>query len=248
MPSIPFPNVPNYPGVPQLARPVSAAIASVPVLAIGIGSLENILGSALQQAPRWGIWDQSGNEIGVASAASSGTLAAIGAALLSQLTGSADATLSTFGVDYTKEMRVSDFPVEGGGFASYNKVELPANAVVTLALAGTESQRTTFLNAIDTVCKSTQLCTVITPEVTYDNYTIERYRYQRRATRGATLLMVEVSLKEIRDVAAQYTTVVAPITNPQNPSATSPVSNGVTQPTAPPTSTLKSLANKLGIN
>jgi hypothetical protein len=247
--SIPFPNVPEYPGVPQLARPVSAAIASVPLLAIGIGTLANILGSALQQAPRWGIWDQSGNQIGVASAASSGTLKAIGAALLSQLTGSSPAVLSTFGFDFTKEMRVSDFPVEGGGFASYNKVEMPANPVVTLALAGTESERTTFLNAIDTVCKSIQLCTVVTPEAVYDNYTIDRYRYQRRAERGATLLMVEVSLKEVRDVTAQFTTVVAnPITNPQNPSATAPVSNGVIQPTPPPTSTLKSLANKLGIN
>lgn len=248
--NIPYPAIPEYPGVPQLARPVSAAIASVPLLAIGIGTLANILGSALQQAPRWGIWDQFGNQVGVSAvAASVGTIKAVGAALLSQLTGISPAVLSTFGFDFTKEMRVSDFPVEGGSFASYNKVEMPANPVVTLALAGTESERTTFLNSIDTVCKSTQLCTVITPEVVYDNYTIDRYRYQRRAVRGATLLMVEVSLKEIRDVIASFTTAVAnPITNPQSPSATSPVNSGMTQPTPPPTSTLKSLANKLGLN
>ena len=32
-------------------------------------------------------------------------------------------------------MRVSDFPIEAGSFASYNKVELPANPTVALALA-----------------------------------------------------------------------------------------------------------------
>jgi hypothetical protein len=247
--SIPFPNVPEYPGVPQLARPVESAIAAVPVLAIGIGTLASILGSALQQAPRWGIWDQAGNQVGINTVAKTGALQAVGNALESQLTGSSLAVLSTFGFDFTKEMRVSDFPVEGGSFASYNKVEMPANPVVTLALAGTEGDRTTFLNAIDTVCKSTQLCTVITPEAVYDNYTVDRYRYQRRAVRGATLLMVEVSLKEVRDVVAAFTTVtVTPIVNPQDPGATSQVSNGPTQPIAPPTSTLKSLANKLGLN
>jgi hypothetical protein len=247
--SIPFPNVPEYPGVPQLARPVGAAIASVPVLAIGIGTIANVLGGALQQAPRWGIWDQAGNQIGLNTTAKTGSLQAVENALKSLATGSSPAVLSTFGFDFTKEMRVSDFPVEGGSFASYNKVEMPANPVVTLAFAGTESERTTFLAAIDKVAISTQLCTVITPEAVYDNYTIDRYRYQRRAVRGATLLMVEVSLKQVRDVVASFSTAeVSPITNPQNPSATSAVNSGMTQPTPPPTSTLKSLANKLGLN
>jgi hypothetical protein len=74
------------------------------VIAIGLGTLQTILGSALQQAPRWEIFDSGGNQLGI----------------------------------------------------------------------------------------------------NYVNYSIERYRYARRASAGATLLIVEVSLKEIRQVTASY--------------------------------------------
>jgi hypothetical protein len=245
--NIPYPNVPAVPGVPQLLRQVGA-VAPIPVVTIGIGALENILGAALQQAPQWGIFDAAGNQVGISPNSSATLLAAIGNAALSLLSG-ASAVLSTFGFDYMKEMVVSDFPVEGGSFASYNKVEKPGNPVVTLALAGSVSDRTTFLNAIDAATKSINAYSVVTPEITYSNYTLERYRYQRRAERGATLLMVEVSLKQVRGVVAAFTTVtVTPIVNPQDPGATSQVSNGPTQPIAPPTSTFKSLANKLGLH
>jgi len=234
-------NIPEYPGVPQLLRVVSAAIASSPKLAISIGTLETILGSALQQAPRWGIFDSLGNQLGVSASASNSILSAVA----SQFT---DPVLSTFSFDYMKEMRLSDFPVEGGAFASYNKVEMPANPVVMLALAGSESDRTTFLNAIDAACKSTDLFMVITPEVVYIDYSIERYTYQRSSERGATLLMVAVSLKEVRTVTAAYTVAATPILSPQNPGATSPVNSGMTQAVPPETSALKSITNKLGIN
>jgi len=248
MPSIPYPAVPDYPGVPMLAR-VDAAVASSPSLAIGLGTLEGILGSALQQAPRWGIFDSSGNQLGADTVAASGFLANVGAALLSQLTGMTPPILSTFCFDYMKETRISDFPVEGGGFADYNKVEMPANPVVTLALAGSESDRANFLNAIDAACKSTGLYMINTPEVVYVDYSVERYRYQRRAERGATLLLVEVSFKEIREVSATYAMVTpTPITNPQDPAATAQVNAGTQQATPLPTSTLKTAMNKVGIN
>ena len=45
-------------------------------------------------------------------------------------------TLSTNSVDFSKDTKVSDFPVEQGSFASYNKVETPASPIVTLCLTG----------------------------------------------------------------------------------------------------------------
>jgi hypothetical protein len=241
MPNIPFPNVPAFPGVPVLTRPVSVAIARSPALAIGIGTVENLLIQALQQTPQWGIFDAAGNQLGVNSNNSNSILSA----LASQVTGASSPVLSTVGVDFVKEMRVSDFPVETGSFASYNKVETPDNPVVTLALAGSEDDRTYFLNAIDAACKSTNLYDVVTPTVTYVNYTIERYTYSRRASKGATLLIVEVSLKKIRQVTATFARVTAPIVSPQNTAATPQVNNGMTQPSAPDTSTLKSIVNKI---
>lgn len=240
MPNIPFPNVPNYPGVPALTRPLSAAIASSPVLAISIGTVESVLIAALQQTPKWGIFDSSGNQLGVPSNS--------GNALSSQITGSTAPFVSTFSFDFVRETKVSSFPVEAGSFANYNKVQMPANPVVTLILDGDEDDRTRFLTAIDAACISTNLYSVVTPEITYANYSLARYRYARRAEKGATLLMVEVSLEEIRQVSAAFTTATSPIVSPQNASSTSQTSNGMTQPSTPGTSTLLSIANKLGIN
>ena len=240
MPTIPFPNVPAYPGVPTLTRRASAAIASSPALSIGIGTVENILIGALQQAPKWGIFDSDGNQLGISS-----STASIVSAVASQLTGDTAPVLSTYSFDFTKEARVSNFPIEAGKFASYNKVETPGNPVVTLILDGSEDDRTRFLETIDAACVSTDLYNAVTPEITYANYTVERYTYQRRASKGATLLMVEVSLKEIRQATAIYATVTtAPIVNPQNPSSAPQVNNGMTQPATPATSTLKSIFNK----
>jgi len=241
---IPYPNVPAYPGVPQLVRPIQVAIAEEPILAIGLGTVENLLGSAFQQAPRWGIFDLEGEQLGLTIAGSTTALQSLGNTLLDQLTGNSTPVLSTIGFDFLKEMKVSDFPVEQGGFASYNKVEMPANPTVMLAFAGSESDRTAFLAAIDAATKSTGLYNVVTPEVIYIGYTIERYRYSRRATKGATLLLVEIALKEVRQVSPAFATV-SQIVNPQNTSATPQVNSGMTQPQATDQSTLLSITNKL---
>lgn len=244
MPTILFPDVPEYPGVPQLLRPANAAIAAVPVLSIAIGSIENILASALQQPTLWGIFDADGNQIGLSAAAQS-TGQSIVTALASQLTGQRQATLTTMNFDFTRETKVSDFPTEQGSFTSFNKAQMPANPVVTLALSGSTDDRTTFLNALEVACISTNLYSVVTPEIQYVNYAIERYTYTRRADKGATLLIVEISLKEIRQVSATFTATNPPITSPQNASATSQVNNGLTQPTAPDNSVLLNGINQV---
>lgn len=233
MPTIPFPDVPPYAGVPALVR--SADIP--PVITIGLGLTQALLLNALQSASQWGIFDDDGNQIGVTAASQS---------ILQQITGITGPTLSTNAFEFTKETRISDFPVEEGGFASYNKVEMPANPIVTLALAGSETDRATFLNAIDAACKSTNLYSVVTPEVTYANYSLERYNYTRRAEHGATLLIVEISLKEIRQVSAAYSTVQTPINQPQNSAATPQTNSGNVQPATPNPSVLKQIANLAG--
>lgn len=243
MPLIAFPNVPAYPGVPALTRPVQIAVAEVPVLSIAIGSVENLLIQALQQAPRWGIFDVDGNQLGIDGNSDNPIITAI----TSQFTGNTPTVLSTFSFDFRKETKISSFPVEGGSFASFNKVELPANPIVTLVLDGSESDRTNFLSAIDAACKSTNLYSVVTPEITYANYSLLSYSYSRRASKGAKLIMVEVVLEEVRQVSAAFTTVATPIVNPQDPGATPQTNSGMTQPTTPDVSTLRSITNKLGI-
>jgi hypothetical protein len=234
MPNITYPDVPQYPGVPALVR--SNFIP--PEVTVNLGLVQSLLASALQSATQWGIFDSLGNQLGINSQGSG-----LFKSIIAVISGKAGPYLSTNAFEFTKETRISDFLIQKGSFANYNKVELPANPMVTLALAGTEAERTTFLNQIAVACVSTALYSVVTPEVTYYNYSLERYNYVRRAERGATLILVEISLKEIRQVSAAYSTVQTPINQPQNPAATPQTNGGSVQPAAPQQSTLKALYN-----
>ena len=51
-------------------------------------------------------------------------------------------------VDYRKEFRISDYPIEQGDFASYNKVETPYDFKMTFTKGGSSSDRQTFLTAV----------------------------------------------------------------------------------------------------
>lgn len=141
-------------------------------------------------------------------------------------------------MDYIKENNVPTFPVERGSFAAYNKVQLPATPVITLNLWGTRWDGQQFLNAIDDAANSTNLYTIITPEITYINYTIEKYNYTRSAPRGATLLSVTLYLKEVRQTTEQAANAQnGQITSPKNPADTSFKSSGKVQGKTPTSAT-----------
>lgn len=212
-----FPNVPNVPGVPALLRAAGASLP-LPVLA-----LANSLGLPdILQKPQWGIFDQSGNAVLVGD--------------------------SVVGLDFRKEYRISDYPVEDGGFQSYDKVATPFDARVRFtvggafsglsaingvltgtlsgALAGISGTAaiTAFLAALDTALGSLQLYSVITPEVSYPSANVIHYDYRREARNGATMLTVDVWVREVRMTAA------AQFTNTQAPSGADAVNDGTVVP------------------
>lgn len=235
MPLIPFPSVPSLPGVPAIPR----SPAFPPLVRVGLGLAQSLLLRGFQSQTQWGIFDSAGKALGDPSQFSGLTGDILGAAGIGP-------TLSTNSVDFSKETKVSDFPVEKGSFASYNKVEQPATPIVTFCLTGSENDRRTFLETIDKAVKSTDLYSVVTPEVTYIDYSIERYNYSRRSARGANLLIMEIGLKEIRQVSSQYTqSAKGQVDTPKDAGATPVADNGKVQAKTPDTSTLKAIANKL---
>ena len=228
MPLIPFPNVPNASGVPALARSgLKAPLIAKAVL----GAAQGMLWRAFQTQTKWGIWDAKGKPLGDPS-----KFTGIAAMALESL--GLGSTLSTGSVEYAKETRVSDFPIEGGAFASYNKVKLPSNPQVVLRMQGTEAERKKFLDAIDAACNSTNLYSVVTPEIQYSKCTIERYSYMRSAQSGATLLTVTITLKEIRQVDVTYTV------KPKQADASPKKDSGRVQAQTPAASTSTSLLKK----
>lgn len=206
------------PGVPPLAN--GAAVGDL-ILSTAEGAFLRLFSGGT----RWGIYTQSGKSI-------------FDTGLLGRLLNvvGIGPTVSTNAVEFSKETKVSDFPIQRGGFASYNKVEMPATPTVTLTFSGSESERSAFLATIDAACKSTVAHDVVTPEITYRGYQLERYTYQRRNTQGATLLRVDIGLKEVREVSAAYAKVT-----PKDPSAAEQKDAGKVQGKEP----RKSILNKV---
>jgi hypothetical protein len=190
-----FPNVPNLPGVPAIARSKTAS----PVVKAILGKVQGEIWRALTTEKRWGIFTAAGKPVAIAD--------------------------SVIDMGFKSASRVSNFPIQAGSFASHNKVTTPFEATVRLAKGGSlnvfgevanlfkggglggggDRARGEFLDAIDTAKQSLDLFTVVTPEKTYTNCNITGYSYRREQGNGAYMLLVDVTLIEIREVDAQYT-------------------------------------------
>lgn len=233
-----FPNIPDLPGVPSIPRSVNVPAVAEFIL----GSIQGQLWRSLEIQSGWGVFDSAGFPL--ADPALFIDASDIISGLLNP------AVLSTGGIDFLRESIVSDFPVETGSFASYNKVQRPSVASVTLFMSGSESDRSNFLTAIDAASKTLELYDVASPEKTYTGYNIEAYRYSRHSEKGVTLLSVTLRLKEIREVAQAYIQVATEdgsptASSPQQVDAQATQNVGKSQASTPRVSALKSLSEKI---
>lgn len=104
--------LPAFPGAPALLNSALGAIGGLPALQIA----DAIGLQTLVTQAQWGIYNSSG-----------------------QLVISSDSTVK---FSYIGDSTISDYPVEGGGFQSYNKVANPFTIKMTVALSGTFSVQT----------------------------------------------------------------------------------------------------------
>jgi hypothetical protein len=164
-----FPNVPELPGVPPIARMLGTeAVAAV-------GLLDPSLEAAIfggQQAELWGIIDANYNYVLQPD--------------------------SVVRMDFDEAYRVSDYPVEQGTFSSYNKVRGPFVGTVTMAKGGSTSERQSFLEAAHAIEASLTPYYLQVPEGSYGPLTIDRVSYERRASNGATLILAHLHFTKIR--------------------------------------------------
>lgn len=215
-----FPNVPLALGVPQLPR--SPFFPPSPGPALGQNAPADLLFQAVKQKPVWGVFDSNGNRVIDAD------------------------SVRTF--DYRNEYRVSDYPVQQGQFASYNKVLVPSDVSVRLVKGGSQNDRTNFLNQCAAVVANVGTYTVITPEQAYVGYTAVRQEIGRHEVRGAFFVEVELFLRQINETQAQYTTTGNQTTSTvdaQNPTAQPAVNQGYVQPQPPDAQTVASVNDAL---
>ena len=102
--------------------------------------------------------------------------------------------------DFQQQYSISDYPVERGGFQSYNKVAVPYDVRFRFTSSGSQAIRTDFLSTLQGAAGSIEVYTAATPDATYESCNIIHYDYHREARNGGvSLLVVDVWLREIRE-------------------------------------------------
>lgn len=192
MPLIPFPDVPPVAGVPDLNR-LPLAVGVLTGVTQALQGLD-YFGFLPGDTPQWILADDQGNAIITPD--------------------------SVIDLGYRGEDRVASYPAEQGSFASYNKVAQPQELTLRLSCGGRNMGRDVFLLELDFRRTSLTLVNVVTPEITYRGYNVDRIDYARKSSTGLSLMVAEVHLVEIR------TSALASYSNTAQPSGNDPQSQG----------------------
>ncbi len=134
---------------------------------------------------------------------------------------------SFFDLAYSGGGKALSYPLEEGAFAKYNKVQNPGGLKVTLGMQGSEADFDEALRSLDFYRKETEKLCIATPAACYDGYTLESYSYQRAVNSGAGMLVVELTLVEVKEVETRTTATV--ITKPKNPTSSGRANRGRAQ-------------------
>lgn len=126
-------------------------------------------------------------------------------------------------VGYDAEHRIADYPIEEGGFESYDKVALPFQSRVVMTKGGKSEDRRAFLASVEEIRVDRELYTIATPERTYSSANITRVSVDRSREQGAGMVTVELIFVEIRANAT------VSFSNSKDPASADTKSNGAVQ-------------------
>lgn len=146
--------------------------------------------------------------------------------------------------EFDQRFTISDYPVEQGGFASFNKVYQPFDIVIRFTAGGDLVNRQAFLDSISAIIGGTALYDVVTADATYLSVSLVGYRYQQTAASGIGLIQVDVAARQVKD--ASTIALLNALTNPANPADASQIVGGVVQTIAPTLPQLSSLSSIIG--
>lgn len=128
------------------------------------------------------------------------------------------------------EWSIASYPIERGGFESYDRVATPFQGRLQFASGKNDETRRALLDSLAAASKDGNMTKydVVTPDFTYASVSVSHYDYDRRAERGAGLLMIDVWLQEIREQNTGNGTTA------QEPSGQAPQTGGTVQPSDVP--------------
>lgn len=114
---------------------------------------------------------------------------------------------SVFSFDFKKSAQISSFPVENGGFESYNKVQKPYDVRLRFVTGGTPADRQELIESAEAAVNSLDLMTAVTPEAVYPNVNPTHMDYRRTSVNGVGLIVVDLFCEEVRvQASSTFTT------------------------------------------
>lgn len=220
-------------GIPQLMTPSASNFGkSLAVLAQGLAEYY------LSTEQKWGVfYRKTGKPINLGKKSSileqvkngAGTTQLINNALNSN----ENRIDSVLALNVRKGSDISNYKLETGSFASYNKIEKPRIIPIRLVKSGTESDRQQFLMWLEKVSKTTQLFDISMPEVSYKNLSLIDYSITRESKSGVTLIVADCVFQEVMEITFQYTN--SKTNNAKRPSdqPVNPLANIMPNPPSP---------------
>ena len=129
--------------------------------------------------------------------------------------------------EYKQDWALSNYPIEGGAFETYDKVIEPYDVRLRFSSGGTEDNRQALLDSIAAIAGDLNLYDATTPEEAYTSVNVVHYSYERRATNGVGLIQVDVWCTQVRITAEQS------FSSTKQPSAAATKNDGNVQPNTP---------------
>lgn len=137
---------------------------------------------------------------------------------------------SMVSLDFRRDWKIPNYPIELGSFESYNKVALPSVTRIRITKGGTVTDRQTFLLQVSALAASLNLYDIVMPEgALIKGMNITSDGINRTSTNGVGLISMDLVLEQVR------VTATASYANTAAPSGSDPVSTGSVQPQTPTT-------------
>jgi hypothetical protein len=131
-------------------------------------------------------------------------------------------------LNFRAEYRIADFPIEQGGFESYDKVSMPFDTMVRVTKGGSLADRQEFVRAVKALKADMTLYSVICPEVIFSSVNVASVVIDRSLENGAGFIIADLQLREVRQ------NVETSFSSTQDPSGVKDVNGGAVQTTTPP--------------
>ena len=119
---------------------------------------------------------------------------------------------SVLEMSFQSESEATSEPIEKGGFASFYKTNSPETVSLVFSFSADDARQNTALEKIRERKENYDLISILTPTHLYENMTILSYSYNRTNTDGMTMLVLQVDVRQIKQVAVN-TGVVAVFKN-----------------------------------